>query len=117
MLVQVDSRDSQTVTDKLIKHERKLPQELYQSLTWERRPEMAQHHRFTLTTDIKVYFCDPYNPCTAWIERKHQRTSAVIFSQRHGSLWPHPSATQHRGKAFERKAEKDPKLRNTGQTI
>lgn len=59
MLVQVDSRDSQTVTDKLIKHARKFPQELFRSLTWDRGSEMAQHQRFTLATDITVYFCDP----------------------------------------------------------
>ncbi|WP_199099283.1 IS30 family transposase, partial [Dyella sp. ASV21] len=57
MLVQVDSRDSQTVTDQLIKHARKLPQELFRSLTWDRGSEMAQHQRFTLATDITVYFC------------------------------------------------------------
>jgi IS30 family transposase len=56
------SRDSQTATYQLIKHARKLPQELYRSLTWDRGSEMAQHQRFTLATDITVYFCDPYNP-------------------------------------------------------
>ena len=35
------------------------PDELYQSLTWDRGKEMADHQRFTLATDIKVYFCDP----------------------------------------------------------
>ena len=36
--------------------------ELYQSLTWDRGHEMADHKRFTLATDIKVYFCDPQSP-------------------------------------------------------
>jgi IS30 family transposase len=36
-----------------------LPQELYKSLTWDRGKEMAAHKRFTLATDIQVYFCDP----------------------------------------------------------
>jgi IS30 family transposase len=39
---------------------RKLPQELYKSLTWDRGKEMADHKRFTLHTQIQVYFCDPH---------------------------------------------------------
>ena len=62
MLVKVDSKDSQAVINALIKHAHKLPQELYKSLTWDRGKEMAEHKRFTLATDIKVYFCDPHNP-------------------------------------------------------
>jgi IS30 family transposase len=75
MLVQVDHRDSQTVTDQLIKHARKLPQELYRSLTWDRGSEMAQHQRFTLATDIKVYFCDPYNP---WQRGSNENTNGLL---------------------------------------
>jgi IS30 family transposase len=75
MLVQVKSRDSQTVTDQLIKHARKLPQELYRSLTWDRGSEMAQHQRFTLATDIKVYFCDPYNP---WQRGSNENTNGLL---------------------------------------
>jgi len=62
MLVKVNGKDSQTVVNALIKHAHKLPQELYKSLTWDRGKEMADHKRFTLATDIKVYFCDPHNP-------------------------------------------------------
>jgi IS30 family transposase len=62
MLVKVDGKDTETVINALIKNARKLPQELYKSLTWDRGKEMADHKRFTLATDIKVYFCDPQNP-------------------------------------------------------
>jgi IS30 family transposase len=62
MLAKVDSKDTETVVNALIKHAHKLPQELYQSLTWDRGSEMADHQRFTLATDIKVYFCDPQSP-------------------------------------------------------
>ena len=37
----------------------KLPRELYKSLTWDRGKEMADRQRFSLDTDVKVYFCDP----------------------------------------------------------
>ena len=59
MLVKVAGKDTQTVVDALARHARKLPQELYKSLTWDRGKEMAGHKRFTLATDIQVYFCDP----------------------------------------------------------
>jgi len=59
MLAKVAGKDTETVVDALIKNARKLPQELYKSLTWDRGKEMAGHKRFTLATDIKVYFCDP----------------------------------------------------------
>lgn len=62
MLVKVASKDTETVINALIKHARKLPQELYKSLTWDRGKEMADHKRFTLATDISVYFCDPRSP-------------------------------------------------------
>jgi IS30 family transposase len=53
MLVKVAGKDTETVVNALIKHARKLPQELYKSLTWDRGKEMAGHRRFTLATDIQ----------------------------------------------------------------
>ena len=54
MLVKLDGKDSQTVVNALIKHARKLPQELYKSLTWDRGTEMHAHKQFTMATDIQV---------------------------------------------------------------
>jgi IS30 family transposase len=75
MLVKLDGKDSETVVDALIKHARKLPHELYRSLTWDRGSELAQHQRFTLATDIKVYFCDPYNP---WQRGSNENTNGLL---------------------------------------
>jgi IS30 family transposase len=75
MLVKVDSKDSETVINALIKHAHKLPQELYKSLTWDRGKEMAEHKRFTLATDIKVYFCDPHNP---WQRGSNENTNGLL---------------------------------------
>ena len=55
MLAKVDSKDTETVINTLIKHAHKLPNELYKSLTWDRGKEMADHKRFTLATDIKIH--------------------------------------------------------------
>ena len=75
MLVKVSGKDSETVINALIKHARKLPEELYKSLTWDRGSEMAEHKRFTLATDIKVYFCDPQNP---WQRGSNENTNGLL---------------------------------------
>ncbi|WP_354678145.1 IS30 family transposase [Cupriavidus plantarum] len=75
MLVKIGSKDSETVVNALIKHACKLPQELYKSLTWDRGPEMAQHKRFTVATDVKVYFCDPHHP---WQRGSNENTNGLL---------------------------------------
>jgi IS30 family transposase len=75
MLVKIPSKDTETVINALIKHAHKLPNELYKSLTWDRGKEMADHTRFTLATDIKVYFCDPQNP---WQRGSNENTNGLL---------------------------------------
>jgi len=75
MLVKVGAKDTQTVVNALIKNARKLPQELYKSLTWDRGKEMAAHKRFTLATDIQVYFCDPQSP---WQRGSNENTNGLL---------------------------------------
>jgi len=62
MLVKVQNKDTKGVVSALIKQARALPRELARSLTWDRGKELADHRRFTLATDIDVYFCDPQSP-------------------------------------------------------
>jgi IS30 family transposase len=75
MLVKVASKDAETFSNALIKNARKLPQELYKSLTWDRGTEMAGHKRFTLATDIQVYFCDPRSP---WQRGTNENTNGLL---------------------------------------
>ena len=75
MLVKLPGKDTGSVTNALIKNARKLPQELYKSLTWDRGKEMAGHKRFTLATDIKVYFCDPHQP---WQRGTNENTNGLL---------------------------------------
>ena len=75
MLAKVDGKDTETVVSALIKHAHKLPHELYKSLTWDRGKEMADHQRFTLATDIKVYFCDPQSP---WQRGSNENTNGLL---------------------------------------
>lgn len=75
MMAKVDGKDTETVINALIKHAHQLPRELYASLTWDRGKEMADHQRFTLATDIKVYFCDPQNP---WQRGSNENTNGLL---------------------------------------
>ena len=61
-LAKVAGKDTRTVVTALIKQAKKLPKELYKSLTWDRGKELTAHRRFTLATNIDVYFCDPQSP-------------------------------------------------------
>ncbi len=81
MLVSVKSKDTKTVINALIKHAHKFtprargPRELYKSLTWDRGKEMADHTRFSLDTDVKVYFCDPQSP---WQRGSNENTNGLL---------------------------------------
>jgi len=75
MLVRVKGKDTETVISALIKHAEKLPTELYKSLTWDRGKEMADHQRFSLATNIDVYFCDPSSP---WQRGSNENTNRLL---------------------------------------
>jgi IS30 family transposase len=50
MLVKIANKDTESVVSALIKQSRKLPGELYQSLTWDRGKELADHKRLALAS-------------------------------------------------------------------
>jgi IS30 family transposase len=75
MLVKTAGKDTATVVDALIMNARKLPQEPYKSLTWDRGKEMADHKRFTLDTHIQVYFCNPHQP---WQHGSNENTNGLL---------------------------------------
>jgi len=75
MLAKINGKDTETVINALIKQAHKLPRELYKSLTWDRGSEMADHRRFTLATDIDVYFCDPQSP---WQRGSNENTNGLL---------------------------------------
>jgi len=75
MLAKVKNKDTESVVSALIKQSKKLPDELYKSLTWDRGKELAGHERFTLETDINVYFCDPRSP---WQRGSNENTNGLL---------------------------------------
>jgi IS30 family transposase len=75
MLVAVEGKDTRSVTSALSKQICQLPQQLRRSLTWDRGHEMAEHARFTVATDVKVYFCDPQSP---WQRGTNENTNGLL---------------------------------------
>ena len=75
MLVNVAHKDTKNVISALIKQSQKLPREFYKSLTWDRGKELADHKRFTMATDVDVYFCDPQSP---WQRDTNENTNRLL---------------------------------------
>ena len=75
VLVRVPSKASVPVVDALIDAVQRLPAGLRRSLTWDRGAELAQHQRFTLATDVQVYFCNPSSP---WQRGSNENTNGLL---------------------------------------
>jgi len=75
MLVKLPDKSTQTVVSALIRQSKTLPTELYKSLTWDRGKELSDHRRFSLATDIDVYFCDPRSP---WQRGSNENTNGLL---------------------------------------
>ncbi len=74
-LIKVPRKDADTVGRALTRHVRRLPDGLMASLTWDRGLEMAHHKRFTIATDVAVYFCDPQSP---WQRGTNENTNGLL---------------------------------------
>jgi IS30 family transposase len=75
VLVKLREKRTEVVVDALIKAVRKLPVVLRRSLTWDRGSELSQHARFTVATDVKLFFCDPYCP---WQRGGNESTNGLL---------------------------------------
>ena len=75
LLVKIDGKDTATVVTALAAHVQTLPAQLRASLTWDRGMELAEHKRFSVATDVAVYFCDPQAP---WQRGTNENTNGLL---------------------------------------
>lgn len=75
ILVKIREKRTDAVVDALIRAVRRLPTALRRSLTWDRGSELSGHTRFTVATDVKVYFCDPRSP---WQRGSNENTNGLL---------------------------------------
>jgi len=55
LLVKVANKDTESDISALIKQSQRLPREFYESLTWDRGKELADHPRLTMAVEVDVY--------------------------------------------------------------
>jgi IS30 family transposase len=51
------------------------PKQLRRSITWDQGKEMAEHARFSSTSGVPVYFCDPRSP---WQRGSNENTGGLL---------------------------------------
>jgi len=70
-----DGNTAEAVRVALTATVQRLPEHLWQSLTWDQGKEMAQHARFTVDTGVQVFFCDPRSP---WQRGSNENTNGLL---------------------------------------
>jgi transposase, IS30 family len=76
MLVHLpNGRTAEAVRLALTRQVQRLPEELRRTLTWDQGKEMAEHARFSVATDVKVFFCDPHSP---WQRGSNEKTNGLL---------------------------------------
>ena len=75
MLVRLGAKKSDDVVAALARQVKQLPKQMQASLTWDRGSELTSHAKFTLATNVKVYFCDPQSP---WQRGSNENTNGLL---------------------------------------
>jgi len=75
MLARLANKETETVIQALMRLVARLPKQMCLSITWDRGSEMAHHAKFTVATDVKVYFCDPRSP---WQRGSNENTNGLL---------------------------------------
>ncbi len=70
-----DGNTAEAVRNALTETVQRLPEHLWQSLTWDQGREMAQHVQFSIDTGVDVYFCDPKSP---WQRGSNENTNGLL---------------------------------------
>ena len=75
LLVPLKKKDAVSVREAFAQTIQRLPSQLAKSLTYDQGNEMADHKRFTLETQMKVYFCHPHSP---WERGTCENTNGLL---------------------------------------
>ena len=75
ILVPLKAKDAKTVRETFARVVKRLPKEVFKSITHDRGSEMAQHELFTKDTKVQIYFADPQSP---WQRGTNENTNGLI---------------------------------------
>jgi len=70
-----DGNSAEAVRVALSATVQRLPEHLWESLTWDQGKEMAQHVQFSVDTGVAVFFCDPNSP---WQRGTNENTNGLL---------------------------------------
>ena len=63
------------VKDAMIRATKRLPHQLWKSLTWDQGIEMRSHAEISIATGLDIYFCDPGKP---WQRGSNENTNGLL---------------------------------------
>ena len=75
IMAKVEGKDTHSVISGILREISQLPATLWESLTWDRGGEMADHKRLKLEKNIDVYICDPQSP---WQRGTNENTNRLL---------------------------------------
>jgi IS30 family transposase len=86
-----DGRRAEQVRSALTREVIRLPTQLRKTLTWDQGKEMAGHAKFTIDTNVSVFFCDPHAP---WQRGSNENTNGLLrqYFPKASDLSPHTQA-------------------------
>ncbi len=91
LLAALSDRTAVHVADVLAERIGTLPEQLRRSLTWDQGRELTDHKRFSITSGVPVYFCDPHSP---WQRGSNENTNGLLrqYLPRNQSMSTHSQA-------------------------